>query len=307
MRINIETSELLAFVAVARQSSFKAAAEGLFISQPALSRRIENLEQALQERLFDRTTRRVSLTPAGELFLVHAQAVLEELELAIKSIEIGAVHHRENVTVACVPSVANHLLPQVLKHYAKQHPHVRVKVIDESAAHVLESVRKGEADFGINFIGAQEAGIDFEELMNERYLLVMPSHHPLAKLSFVTWESLAEEKLVSLSSSSGNRGLIDNAFARIPKRPVIQYEINHVAGAISLVAAGVGVALLPELAISNALFKGIVARPLLNPIITRPLGLTTRKGNRLRPAAAALATALRAAISRRSRGDVPKR
>ncbi|MFX5808950.1 LysR family transcriptional regulator, partial [Acinetobacter baumannii] len=85
----IETAELQAFLAVARQSSFRAAAEGLFITAPALSRRIENLEQALQERLFDRTTRRVSLTPAGELFLVHAQAVMDELELAVRSVEQG--------------------------------------------------------------------------------------------------------------------------------------------------------------------------------------------------------------------------
>ncbi|WP_044530821.1 LysR family transcriptional regulator, partial [Herbaspirillum sp. B65] len=121
MRINIETAELQAFIAVARQSSFRAAAEGLFITPPALSRRIENLEQALQERLFDRTTRRVSLTPAGELFLVHAQAVMEELELAVKSVAQGMAQRREHVTVACVPSVANNLLPRVLKSYARSH------------------------------------------------------------------------------------------------------------------------------------------------------------------------------------------
>ena len=296
MRINIETSELQAFIAVARQSSFRAAAEGLFITQPALSRRIENLEQALQERLFDRTTRRVSLTPAGELFLVHAQAVIEELELAVKSVEQGMAQRRQHVTVACVPSVANNLLPLVLKPYARSHPNVRVRIIDESAADVLESVRKGEADFGVNFIGAQEAEIDFEELTRERYLAVMPAHHPLAAHATLNWKSLAGEKLVSVSSSSGNRSLIDNAFARVPQRPVIQYETNHVAGAISLVAAGLGVALLPELALRNAPYKGIVARPVTSPVLSRAMGLISLKGRLLNPAAATLAQALRDAI-----------
>lgn len=297
MRINIETSELLAFIAVAHQLSFKAAAEGLFISQPALSRRIENLEEVLHERLFERTTRRVSLTPAGELFLVHAQAVVDELEAAIKSVAVGTAQRRELVTVACVPSVANHLLPQVLKRYSEEYPNVRVKIIDESAAHVLESVRKGEADFGINFIGAQEAEIDFEEIVNEQYLLVMPVDHPLSKLSSITWKALAGQKLVSLSSNSGNRNLIDNAFARVPERPVIQYEINHVAGVISLVAAGVGVALLPELAIINVPYNGIMYRHLVNPKITRSLGFIKRKGAVFKPSAERLALALREAIA----------
>ncbi|MBN9356299.1 MAG: LysR family transcriptional regulator [Herbaspirillum huttiense] len=301
MRINIETAELQAFLAVARQSSFRAAAEGLFITAPALSRRIENLEQALQERLFDRTTRRVSLTPAGELFLVHAQAVMDELELAVRSVEQGMAHRRENVTVACVPSVANNLLPLVLKPYARTHPNVRVRIIDENAAEVLESVRKGEADFGVNFIGAQEAEIDFRELTRERYLAVMPAHHPLAAQSSLHWKSLAGEKLVSVSSSSGNRSLIDNAFSRVPQRPVIQYETNHVAGAISLVAAGLGVALLPELAIRNAPYKGIVARPVTSPVLSRAMGLITLKGRVLKPAAATLAQALREAMASKPR------
>lgn len=297
MRINIETAELQAFIAVARQSSFRAAAEGLFITQPALSRRIENLEQALQERLFDRTTRRVSLTPAGELFLVHAQAVMEELELAVRNVEQGMAQRREQVTVACVPSVAHNILPLVLKRYARSHANVRVRIIDESAADVLETVRKGEADFGVNFIGAQEAEIDFREIARERYLAVMPAHHPLAANTTLNWKSLAGEKLVSVSSSSGNRSLIDNAFARVPQRPVIQYETNHVAGAISLVAAGLGVALLPELAIRNAPYKGIVARPITSPALSRAMGLISLKGRQLKPAAATLAQALQAAIS----------
>ena len=106
---------------------------------------------------------------------------------------------------------------------------------------------------------------------------------------------------MSVSSSSGNRSLIDNAFSRVPQRPVIQYETNHVAGAISLVAAGLGVALLPELAIRNAPYKGIVARPVTSPVLSRAMGLITLKGRVLKPAAATLAQALREAMASKPR------
>ncbi len=288
MRINLEISELQAFIAVAEKSSFKAAAEGLFISQPALSRRIEKLEAGLQTRLLERTTRRVSLTDDGRLFLAHAEAVIEELEMAMQGLAERTVMRNEHLTVACVPSVANHLLPKVLKEFAASHPAVRVKIIDESARDVLDSVVAGVADFGVNFIGTQEADIDFKAIHSERYVLVARSDHRLACEQSVTWGALAGEILVSVSQSSGNRMLIDNALARVAQGPRIQYEINHVTGAISLVAAGLGIAVLPGLAIAGDLLPSLVSIPLREPEITRTLGLITRKGGRLQPAAQAL-------------------
>ena len=283
MHINIEFGELLAFIAVAEKSSFKAAAEGLFISQPALSRRVEKLEEGLQVRLFERTTRRVRLTDAGKQFLVHAQAVMAELALAVQGAEQRGVRRNEHITIASVPSVANHLLPLVIKDFARLRPNVRIKIIDESAQLVLSAVKHGEADFGLNFIGAQDAEIEFKPIHVERYLVCVPLLHPLASLQSIGWELLENEKMVSVSPSSGNRYLIDNAFAKTARRPVIQYEVNHVAGALSLVAAGVGIAILPELALTNAV--NLVGIPLTEPKTTRTLGLITRKGAKLHPIA----------------------
>lgn len=297
MRINLEVGELQAFIAVAEKSSFKAAAESLFISQPALSRRIEKLEECLQARLLERTTRHVSLTDDGRQFLVHAEAVIEELELAMQGMAERTVQRKGHITVACVPSVANQLLPKVLKEFSKTYPAVRLRIIDESAKDVLDSVINGIADFGVNFIGTQEADIDFKAIYTEHYVLTMRNDHRLAGEQSVSWSDLAGEKLVSVSQSSGNRMLIDNALARVTQRPSIQYEINHVAGAISLVAAGLGIAVLPGLAMAKDVHPQLVSVPLTDPDITRTLGLITRKGSKLQPAAQALFELLEGAVS----------
>lgn len=296
MRINTEIGELQAFIAVAEKSSFRAAAESLFISQPALSRRIDKLEKDLNTRLLERTTRRVSLTDSGRQLLNHAQAVMDELTRAYQGLEARATARAGKVTLSCIPSVANHLLPAVLKDFARTHPGVRVKVIDESAQTVLDSVVQGQADFGLSFLGSQEAELDFFPIRMERYVAVVPASHPLAQRKTVAWRLLENETLVSVSSSSGNRLIIDSAFAKSAKRPVIQYEINHVTGAINLVAAGLGIAIIPALAMEGPQYLQLKGIPLVEPAITRTVGLIVRKGDRLQGAAKVLADLLSAAM-----------
>ena len=296
MRINTDIGELQAFIAVAEKSSFRAAAESLFLSQPALSRRIDKLERDLKSQLLERTTRRVSLTDAGRQLLTHAQAVMDELERAYQGLAAKAAVRTGKVSIACVPSVANHVLPAALKDFAQANPAVRVKVIDESAQLVMDSVISGHADFGLNFLGSQEAELDFTPIRAERYVVVVPTSHPLAQRKTVAWRALENESLVSVSSTSGNRLLIDSAFSKTAKRPNIQYEINHVTGAVNLVAAGLGIAIIPGLALQQSLHPGLVGVPLVEPAITRTLGLITRKGDRLHALAQALADTLIAAI-----------
>jgi DNA-binding transcriptional LysR family regulator len=262
-----------------------------------LSRRIEKLETSLHARLLERTTRRVSLTDAGRQFLVHAEAVMEELEMALTGMEKRDVQRKEHVTIACVPSVANHLLPTVLKEFTQSYPSVRIKIIDESAKEVLESVVSGLADFGVNFIGTQEANIDFKAIHAEHYVLVAHKDHPLAGKKTVSWKALAGEKLVSVSQSSGNRMLIDNALARVAQRPSIYYEINHIAGALGLVSAGLGVAVLPKLAVAKSNHPTLVSIALTDPVISRTLGLIFRKGYRLHPAAQVVFDLLERAVA----------
>jgi DNA-binding transcriptional LysR family regulator len=286
-RINFGLDELQAFVAVADKASFRVAAEDLSISPPALSRRIDKLEAALGSRLLDRTTRRVSLTNVGRQFLEEARTTLNGLEDAVLRLADNAGLRRGQVTVACLPSVAHHLLPRVLKSFADRFPSVRIKVVDESANAVLTSVLSGDADFGVNFVGVQEPDIRFEPLRQEDYVLVMPRGHPWANRESIAWEELADEKMVAVSRQSGNRLLLDSALSNLRRPPSAFYEVNHVTGALALVEAGLGLAALPGLSLpqTHATLKGV---PLVEPEIHRLLGLIVRKDRPLQPAAAML-------------------
>lgn len=283
-QINFELGELQAFLAVAEKLNFLSAAEGLFLSQPALSRRIGKLEGALKARLFERTTRRVALTEAGAHFLVHAKSVVEELEAAMRGLNEQQALRNARVAVACVHS-AIRPLSRILAAFAADHPEVRIRVLDEGAREVLAQVVSGAAEFGIDFLGAQEPEIQFKAISEAPFVLVMRRDHPLASRGAVAWGDIAGERLIAVASGSGNRAILDDALARVPRRPAIFHEASHVAGALALVEAGLGIAALPEPALSQS---GLVGVPLVKPAVTRTLGLISRKGKRLQPAAEVL-------------------
>lgn len=295
-RINFELNELQAFIAVADKSSFKAAAEALYLSQPALSRRIDRLEQALQVRLLERTTRSVRLTGEGVHFLQHAQAVVEELEAAMHGLGQRQQLRCGMLTIASIPSVAQQLLPEVLAAFARAHPQHRLRVLDENAQEVLASVLDGRADLGINFVGGEDPGIDFLPLLTERYLLVVRRDHPLASRSRIRLQELAGEKLVSVSPHSSNRLLLDHQLAALAERPQIYYEANHLSGVYGMVLAGMGPVIVPELSLTQSQRHMLVGIEISEPALSRTLGLIQRKGSHNSPLMQQLIDQLRRAF-----------
>lgn len=286
-RINFGLEELQAFVAIADKGSFKGAAETLFLSQPALSRRIEKLEQALGERLIERSTRRLAFTNVGREFLPEARATLYTLDQAVARLSGRKDLWRGQVTVAATPTVAHRRLPPVLRAFATQFPSVQIRMIDESANAVVEAVLSGEADFGLNFIGAQEPTLQFEPFADDRFVLVMPHDHRWARRRSVAWSELGGEKMVAVSRQSGNRLLIDHVLSALPIRPEAFYQSNHVEGALSLVEAGLGLAALPAMALPQR-HPSVKAVALVEPVVHRMVGLISRKDRPLQPAAQAL-------------------
>lgn len=297
---NLQTDELRAFVATAERKSFRAAADALFISPPALSRRIERLEAALGTRLLERTTRRVALTPSGQLFLEHATAVLDSLEAAFQRVTGNAAARKGMVTVATIPSAAEQILPGALMEFATRFPDVRIRVVDEGAQEVLAQVIGGSADFGLNFIGAQEPGIEFQPLCRDGYVLVVPRDHPLARRRSVAWKELANERMIAVSRTSGNRLLIDNVMARMKHRPTAFHEVSHVATLIRLVEAGLGIGVVPSMSLHPTARQNVVGIPLVQPAAHRTLGLISRRDQGLTPLAAELYAIVRKHGARRA-------
>jgi len=282
--MNFDLADLRAFLAVADQGSFRAASETLHLSQSALSRRVDKLEDALGVALFTRTTRKVELTTVGRAFVHRARNVLTELESALLGIQDVADRLSGEVTLACVPSAVAHFLPMVFGEFHRRYPGIRIRLLDESSADVLMAVTRGDSDFGVTYIGTQESDIDFRPLIEEAFVLACPASHPLAQRKTVDWADLCDHPYIALAQGSGNRFLIDQALAFSTSRPRWFCEVNHVPALVSLVVAGLGVGVLPRMALPPEGHAGLKAVPLTRPQVSRTLGLISRRG---RPLAAA--------------------
>lgn len=276
--MNFDIADLKAFVAVAELASFRRAAELLHISQPALSRRVEKLEQALSLKLLERTTRKVELNAMGRVFLPRAQHVLAELEASL----IGMTELNERlhglVTIACIPSVVDTVVASAIHQIKKQFPRIRLRILDQPAADILLTVARSEVDFGIGYLGASEPDLDFEELASESFVLACRKDHPLATRNSISWSELAHQDCVTQAQGSGNRLLIDQALSNTVTQPHWVCEVQHVPSLLSLVRRGVGVGAVPQHAISGTDLCGI---PLVEPQVLRSIGLISRRGKAL--------------------------
>ena len=283
--MNFDLGDLRAFVAVAKLGSFRAAAGELHLSQPALSRRIEKLEGALGVRLFHRTTRKVDMTTVGREFSHRANEVLNSLEQSLMGIRDVAAHVSGEVTIACIPSAVRYFLPGILMAYHQRYPQIMVRIIDQGANEVLTTLLRNQADFGLNYIGTQEPDLEFEPILKEPFVVACRPEHPLARKKKVTWDELSAHAYMSVTKDSGNRFLLDLALADNPKRPRWYCEAQHVSTLVSLVEAGMGVAAVPRLSMPPDGHPTLVSVPLVDPVITRTVGLIKRRGRSLSPAA----------------------
>ncbi len=285
MAINFDLNDLLAFRAVAELGNFRKAAESVHISQPAFSRRIDKLEQALGTRLLERTTRRVNLTAVGRDFHHQLRNILDELDTTLLEIRGVTATRMGEVSVACVPSAVNYFLSGVISAYHLRYPKIRVKILDDSANEVLLAVSRGEADFGLNFIGSQESDLEFEPLLEERFVAACRRDHPLAAQKQVRWSELANFDYIGAGKGSGNRVLLDQALAGVKNRPQIMYETKHGTTMIGLVEAGMGIAVVPSMAMPGSDHPLLVSVPLIEPEVSRKMGLIRRRSTVLSPAA----------------------
>lgn len=282
MRINFDFGDLEAFLAVSEQGSFRAAAEQLNVSQSALSRRIQKLEEALGVSLFERTTRNLKLTFAAKSFRERAAQMLAEAQEAMHVIgdEQDRYDYQRNatVTIATVPTATLNIIPAAIAAFRAQGHHGRVRISDLSANEVLDAVIAGEADFGVNFIGGQEPGLEFLALKEDHFVLAMHRDDVLSRKSRVRWAEIDESRFVAVWKGSGNRMLIDVALSRAKQSLDWAYEVRHLSTALGLVEAGVGVTALPTSAVPEKNHPFIVSRPLIDPVVSRSVGVVRRAG-----------------------------
>lgn len=283
--MNFDLAELRAFVALADLGNFGQAAASLNLSQPALSRRIEKLEVALESKLFERTTRKVELTPIGRNYLESARHILNEVQSSLLYSRDFSHRLSGEINIACVPSAVELLLPRVIEDYHNRFPRIRIRIADEAASEILVAVMRGQADFGLTYMSAQEPDLDFEAIFEEPFVVACPSGHPLALKKQVRWSELTDHNYMTIAQGSMNRTLIDLALKQAKFKPNWYCEVRHVPALVSLIAAGLGVGVVPRLAMPIDALPAVVSIPLIEPALSRTLGLVRRRGRPLSPAA----------------------
>jgi len=285
MRINLEILDMRAFIAASELRSFHGAAEALGLSQPALSRRIRGLEESLGTALLERSTRRVAPTAVGRQLEPIMRRLIEELETAVLSLsEVGPKQHGR-VTIASIPTAAVYFLPQVIHDFNKQLPNIRFRIFDLSSNEGLESIARGEVEFGINILGATHPDLTVTSLLQDPFMLVCRRDDPLARRRKVSWQEIQGRRLIGVSRESGNRIVLDNALAQANIQIGWFYEVNHLSTAYGLMETGLGAAVLPRLATPPNEHPIIVAKPIVDPIVSRTIGVLERRSGKLSPAA----------------------
>lgn len=275
----MELHQLRYFCAVAESGSFSRAAEHSHVSQPSLSQQILKLEDELGARLFDRLGRSVRLTEVGKSFLPRARAVLRDLEAARGEVVERNASISGPIAVGAIPTVAPYLLPQILSSFSAKFPQARLSVIEEITPVLLERLRAGTVDVAI--LALPIRGHEFESslLLSERLFAALPKKHPLGRKPSVSLKDLSKEAFLLLRDGHCFRENAMAACDRARVSPQVIFESGQFSSLLALVGAGMGVALVPEMAIDKK--AGCRYVRVADPRATRSIGAVVLRGRSL--------------------------
>ncbi len=294
--MNVTLTQLRSFIAVSRERSFTRAAERLSSSQPSVSSAIKQLEAALNLKLFDRTTKELHLTAEGRSFLPIIERLIDDLDEALQDLRSTVERKRGRAAIAVLPSVAANILPSTIAAFSTAHPNIRISLHDANTTGVWRLVGNGEVDLGVAGYIKDAEGLQFEGLIRDPFGAVMRSDHPLSsKTGPVTWSELADFPFISLGQDTGIRPLLDKVSWTPQNIAAPQIEVSNIATILALLRAGLGITALPEMAIRSERVD-LVFRTLVDPPLFREIGLVTRTGRSLSPAAASFIEHLRSTL-----------
>jgi DNA-binding transcriptional LysR family regulator len=286
--MNINFRQLRAFATIGRLGSFTKAADALHATQPALSAQIRELEEALGVRLFDRSTRSVTLTQAGADLLPVVDNVLGDLGSVVARARDVARRNTGRVTIAALPSLAATLMPLTVAQMRAQHPGITVVIKDALAERIIGLIRADEVDLALSSAPPVDPQLAFTPLLTDRMVAVLPAGHPLANARSVALAGLLASPIVLMDRDSSVRRIVDGACASIGRLAEPAYEAAYMSTAIGLVRAGLGATLLPSSAAELRAASDLVIRDLDQPRIERELGIVKQRRRAYSPAADAL-------------------
>ena len=246
--MHFDFTDLQLVVNVAAAQSMTRGAERSFLSLPAASGRVKNLEQRLGTSLFFRSSQGVTLTPAGDAFLRHARTVMRQLEHLRGDMREFASGVRGLVKVCANTTAMNEFMPNMLARYLSAHPDVNVELRERLSHQVLKAVVDGTADIGITAVPARDRNLEFLPYRSDRLVLVTRKDHPLAAHDSVDFENTLDHDYVCLTESSAIHAFLMQAAEELGRALRFRVEVSNFEAVCRMIAAGVGLGVIPRTA-----------------------------------------------------------
>ena len=287
---DLKLKDLRYLVAVADTRHFGRAAERSFVSQPTLSAQLKKLEEYLGVQLIERAPKRVQLTAAGEEIVERARLILEASD---EIVELARGHRDPlagRLRLALLPTIGPYLLPNVAARLRKQLPRLELMLYEYQTDPMLEKLHSGEIDVGILALPVPMDGLESWELYKEPFTVAVPSTHRLAQRNSIRIEDLSHETLLLLEDGHCLRDQALDICSSTDVHEKQDFRATSLETLRQMVAAGVGITLLPELAGRGAYgnARGVAIKPFVRPVPTRTIGAVWRKSTTRREAIEAL-------------------
>ena len=288
----IDTPTLTAFMAVAETGSFSAAAERLFITQPAISKRIALLEQQLDARLFDRVGRQIKLTEAGNALMPRARQVLMDVEDMARAIHDLSGEVSGKLRIGTSHHIGLHRLPPVLRQFSRDYPKVTLDIHFIDSEEAWEGVLHGELEMGVVTLPPQpDNRLQSDVIWTDPLVFMCAPEHPLARQEHLTLEALTGHSAILPSPVTFTRGIVEKLFNEHNLKLDIAMSTNYLETIHMMVSIGLGWSVLPATMVDQS----VVQLPGEAPLPERELGVVTHPARSQSNAAKAFLKALRQA------------
>jgi DNA-binding transcriptional LysR family regulator len=286
MKLTIES--VSAFVSLVHFGNYQTAAASLKVTQPALTRRIQRLEDALGAQLIDRRYRGVSLTALGRNYLPIATRMVNDFNRSNQQIKDLVSARTGTVKVSMNMTIATTILPNILRVFSELHPNVSVEITEGSGPNVVDKVFSREVEFGIAPRATSVERVDFEKCYSDPFMLVAHRDHELHIQTNVTWQCLEKHNFIKMRPDSGTRRLLEKGLDDLGIHLTGKYEVGHLPALLSLVGHNLGISAVPYLSSTAIHNLPIISRKINGPTISRSIGILTSQDSNLSPAALAL-------------------
>ena len=276
----VSLQQLRLFVTLAEHRSFTQAGNALGVTQSAASRSIRELEELLDLRLFDRTTRHVALTDTGRALLPRIALLVDELEVALRFGQEVSTAESGAVSIACSASVVASVVPALLASCRASYPNITLKLHDAPQNGVLDMLRSGDADLAILIEPQENRGLSTETLFSDTFCAIVPARHSLASNATVRWRELSGADLFLLDDTAGSVDTIAEALAAQGVVNARVQRLTQAASIVQMVATGLGIGIQPMHA-WPAPAHALVQAVRLSPPVSRNIVLAKHRGRTL--------------------------